>query len=149
MELPVVSGISGEAEKAMYSAPRESQPNLITTWTPPKEFLDWKVLPGAGLVMEAYYRYGAWDFRRYRLEDVRSSARFIEERVRDDIRCGKKRGIDLDGYSLNSHLTKPILMHMLNEHPEWSVMFERRDKQHSELPHEAMADEATETGLKG
>lgn len=135
MELPVLPVMSGAAEKSDHSAPRETQPNLVTEWTPPKWFLDWKELPGAGLVMEAYYRYGAWDFRRYRLEGVRSSARFIEERVRDDIRCGKKRGIELDGYALNSHVTKPILMHMLMEHPEWAVMFVRRDKEHSALPH--------------
>lgn len=140
VELPVLPGISGMAEQSVDSAHKETQPNLVTEWSPPKEFMDWKQLPGAGLVMEAYYRYGAWDFRRYRLEGVKSSARFIEERVRDDIRCGKKRGIELDGYALNSHLTKPILMHMLTEHPEWAVMFERRDKQHSDLPHEAAAD---------
>lgn len=110
------------------------QPNLITEWCPPAEFLAWKQKPGAGLIMQAYYKYAAWDHRRFLLEGVRSSARFIEERVRDDIRLGKRRGVDLGGYSLNSHLTKPILMHMLTEHPEWRQIFEVRDKEISATP---------------
>lgn len=114
--------------------PTRAQVMLVKDWCAPLEFLVWKELPGAGLVMEAYYKYGAWDYRRYRLEGVRSSARFIEERVRDDIRVGKKKGVALDGYTLNSHLTKPILMHMLTEHPEWREMFEIRSKEKSELP---------------
>ena len=102
------------------------QLELITQWIAPAEFLAWKELPGAGLVMQAYYSYAAWDWRRFCNDGVPSSARFIEERVRDDIRVGKRRGVDLAGYSLNSHLTKPILMHMLGEHPEWRRMFEVR-----------------------
>ena len=107
------------------------QPNLIVQWCPPAEFLEWKVKPGAGLVIQAYYKYAAWDYRRFNLEGVPSSARFIEERVRDDIRVGKRRGVDLDGYTLNSHLTKPILMHMLTEHPEWRRMFQVRNNDES------------------
>ena len=110
------------------------QLELVAQWCPPLEFLTWKELEGAGLVMSAYYSYAAWDFRRFRLEGVKSSVRFIEERVRDDIRCGKKKGVKLDGYALNSHLTKPILMHMLVEHPEWREMFDIRDQKKSELP---------------
>lgn len=107
------------------------QPNLITEYCAPAEFLAWKDKPGAGLVMQAYYKYAAWDWRRFCLEGVPSSARFIEERVRDDIRVGKHKGVELDGYTLNSHLTKPILMHMLAEHPEWAAMFEVRKKDES------------------
>jgi hypothetical protein len=111
-----------------------TQINLVRQWCAPLEFLEWKELPGAGLVMEAYYRYAAFYFRRHNEEGISASARLIEERVRDDIRVGKRKGVDLDGYKLNSHLTKPILMHMLTEHPEWRTMFEIRDKQKSETP---------------
>lgn len=97
-----------------------------------QDFLQWKLLPGAGLIMQAFYKYFHWDFRRYRLEGVRTSIRFIEERVRDDIRLGKHKGIKLDGYSLNSHLTKPILVHMLGEHPEWREAVEIRNKEQTD-----------------
>lgn len=125
------------------------QLELVTAWCPPAEFLIWKELPGAGLVMEAYYRYAAWDFRRFRLEGVKSSVRFIEERVRDDIRCGKKRGIELAGYKLNSHLTKPILMHMLTERPEWLEIFEVRDKKKSQLPEAQEMAQSTGRSAQG
>lgn len=97
--------------------------------TPDQKFADWKKLPGAGLVMQAYYAYAAWDYRRFVERGVPSSARFIEERVRDDIRLGKHQGIALEGYALNSHLTVPIRNHMIAEHPEWARLFEQRDSQ--------------------
>jgi hypothetical protein len=110
------------------------QLSLLPTFKPGlQKFLDWKLLPGAGLVMAAYYKYAAWDYRRFADTGVPSSARFIEERVRDDIRVGKRQGVKMDGYALNSHLTVHIRDHMLVEHPEWTGMFEKRTTEESEL----------------
>lgn len=106
------------------------QRDLFETYEASKgwqQFLKWKATPGAGKVMESYYRYAGGDFLTFGRTGVRTSARFIEERTRRDIRHGKRLGCRLDGYALNSHVTKPILIHMLREHPEWSVMFLQRE----------------------
>jgi hypothetical protein len=93
------------------------------------EFVAWKELPGAGEIMAMYYRHAGYFYRRYCESGVTVSVRLIEETIRDAIRQGRARGVDLDGYALNSHLTKPILLHMLDEHPEWQPMFKLREQQ--------------------
>lgn len=91
------------------------------------EFVGWKRLPGAGEIMRMYYAHGGYFYRRFLEKGQSVSVRLIEEMVRDDIRQGRAKGVELAGYKLNSHLTKPILLHMLTEHPEWKPMFELRE----------------------
>ena|SRR5579859_608806 len=92
------------------------------------EFVAWKALAGAGEIMRMYYAYFGFYWKRFQEKRVKVSVRLIEEKVRDEIREGRARGVKLDGYSLNSHLTKPILLHMLANHPEWRQAVEIREQ---------------------
>lgn len=94
-----------------------------------QRFAEWRQLPGAGLVMREYYRRAARGWRMFQKFRVGFSQRYIEEQVRHAIKLGELRGVAENGYALNSHFTKPILEHMLAEHPEWRPMFELREKQ--------------------
>jgi hypothetical protein len=91
-----------------------------------QRFAAWKLTPGAGLILREFYRLAARYYRRYQIFGLGVSQRLIEEKVRDAIRLGEVRGVKENGYALNSHFTKPILEHMLHEHPEWAPMFEVR-----------------------
>ena len=78
-------------------------------------------------MLAEFYRRAARYYRLYQATGVGVSQRLIEELVRRSIRLGQVRGVSEQGYTLNSHFTKPILQHMLAEHPEWSPMFEVRN----------------------
>lgn len=93
-----------------------------------QRFAVWKQLPGAGRIMERAYRMTAGFFKRFQRRKIGVSQRLIEELLRDSMRIGRLKGVNEAGYELNSHFTKPILLHMLQEHPEWRPMFELREK---------------------
>jgi hypothetical protein len=94
------------------------------------EFCVWRENPttreATGRIMEKFYRICARAYARHLKWGVGFSIRLAEEQVRDEIRMGLARGVRLKGYALNSHLTKPLLVHILTEHPEWRPMFEVR-----------------------
>lgn len=92
-----------------------------------QEFMAWKQLEGAGKVMWLFYRKAARFFRRFQRTGVGVSQRLIEELVRDDIRRRAARGVQWEGYTLNSHFTAHIVRHMAQRRPEWSAMFELRE----------------------
>ena len=96
--------------------------------TIPQRFEAWKQRPGARKIMEKAYALAACFYRRFQARGIGVSQRYIEEQLRDWIRLGKLRGENESGYELNSHFTKPMLLHMLHERPEWSPMFELRDR---------------------
>lgn len=113
-------------------APRESAMTLLdVSENSFNEFLVWRenleTRPATGKIMEAFYRKCGIAYRRHLKWRVGFSIRLAEEEVRDEIRVGKARGVSLKGYALNSHLTKPILVHILTERPEWKPMFEIRN----------------------
>ena len=96
-----------------------------------QEFLTWRENPetaeATGKIMEKFYRICGRAFLDFCKFGVKFSIRFAEEQVRHELRMGKARGVALKGYAINSHLTKPILVHILTQRPEFRPMFEVRD----------------------
>lgn len=92
-----------------------------------QEFAEWKQLDGAGKVISLFYKKAAGFYRRYQALGVGVSQRLLEELTRDEIRRHEAKGVNWEGYTLNSHFTAHIVRHMLEEHPEWKPMFELRE----------------------
>ena len=104
-------------------------------------FQEWKALEGAGHVIALFYRKAAGFYGRFKARGIGVSQRLLEELVRDDIRRNAARGVDWEGYTLNSHFTAHIVRHMLAEHPEWRQMFELREIGKSRLKRRIIIEE--------
>ncbi|MEN6533344.1 MAG: hypothetical protein ABFD89_06755 [Bryobacteraceae bacterium] len=92
-----------------------------------QRFADWKTLPGAGKVLQMFYREAAFYFRRFQERGVGCSVALIEEKVRDSIRLESLRAVPERGFALNCHFCSRIVRRMIEEHPEWRAMFELRE----------------------
>ena len=103
-----------------------TQPNLFETDAISIRFEKWKATPGAGKVLEMFYREAAFYFLRYRERGVGCSVALIEEKVRDEIRLCNITAAPERGFALNCHFCSRIVRRMIEEHPEWKVMFELR-----------------------
>jgi len=91
-----------------------------------ERFERWKQLPGARLVMMMYYRLALFYYRRFEERGVGVSIRLIEEKVRDEIRLGRLRGVKEQGYALNSHFSRCIERHMTSRRPKLKKIFHER-----------------------
>jgi hypothetical protein len=106
------------------TAQPELQQGLFPAHKPiAQRFAEWKMTPGAGKVMQHFYRWAARYHRRFLQNKIGVSQRLIEELARDEIRTRQLRSAPENGYALNSHFTAQIARHMVAEHPEWRDMF--------------------------
>lgn len=90
-------------------------------------FDEWKMMPGAGKVLAKAYALAACFYRRYKSRGIGVSQRYIEEQLRDWIKLRVLISAPENGFAFNSHLTRPMVLHMIAHHPEWRGMFELRE----------------------
>lgn len=93
----------------------------------PQRYAQWRELPGARKVLQKAHAIGAVFFARFQRKGIGVSQRYIEEMLRDWIRCGLLRGEAADGFAYNSHFTRPMVLELIDRHPDWKPMFQLRE----------------------
>lgn len=118
----------------------KAQPVRADTSTAETAFAIWKQQPGARQVLRHCYRRAAYyyrsDYRRHRLP---VSVKLIWEEVRQQIKRGRlrmaARGMELkkwQGYRLNNNFTADLARHILENRPQWTGLFELRERKEEE-----------------